>query len=105
MQQSYLIGVPLARRVSGDFAHHQERRPVYMTSAHTTFKATPRTSKHTIHKHITELYFAVQNTTCCNDRCNAPEDGRKGPKNVEQKEHQNHFVASSWLFTNYLIHI
>jgi hypothetical protein len=28
MQQSILIGVLLARHVSGDFAHHQERRPV-----------------------------------------------------------------------------
>jgi hypothetical protein len=28
MQQSSFIGVLLARHVSGDFAHHQERRPV-----------------------------------------------------------------------------
>jgi hypothetical protein len=28
MQQSSFISVLLARHVSGDFAHHQERRPV-----------------------------------------------------------------------------
>jgi hypothetical protein len=28
MQQSTFTGVLLARHVSGDFAHHQERRPV-----------------------------------------------------------------------------
>jgi hypothetical protein len=28
MQQSNFIDVPLARHVSGDFAHQQERRPV-----------------------------------------------------------------------------
>jgi hypothetical protein len=28
MQRSSFIGVLLARHVSGDFAHHQERRPV-----------------------------------------------------------------------------
>jgi hypothetical protein len=46
----------------------------------------------------------VQNTTCCNTRSNAPDDGRKRPKHVELKEHQcNYFVASSWFFTNYWV--
>jgi hypothetical protein len=51
------------------------------------------------------LSFTAQNTTCCNTRSNAPDDGRKRPKHVEPKEHQQHYlVASSWIFTNCLLY-
>jgi hypothetical protein len=54
MQQSSFIGVLLARHVSGDFAHHQERRPVlqhvvFCTQFRCVAVAVLVTPKHTDH--------------------------------------------------------
>jgi hypothetical protein len=72
MQQSNFIDVPLARHVSGNARH-----TVHTDHAATSWIAAQQHNQN-----------CVQNTTCCNTRSNAPDDGQKRPKHVELKEHQ-----------------
>jgi hypothetical protein len=111
MQQSSFIDVPLARHVSGDFAHHQERGPVlqhvvfctqfYCVAVRLSRKAAAWSVwvvwRTVLDTQTTQQpsWIAAQkhNKTGCRTahvviQIYAPDDGRDRPKHVELMEHQ-----------------
>jgi hypothetical protein len=66
MQQSNFIDVFVARHVSGDFAHHQERRPVlhHVVLCTQFCYVSVRLSREVAAWSVCVVW--AQNTTCCN---------------------------------------
>jgi hypothetical protein len=84
MQQSNCIDVPLARHVSGDFAHHQERRPVLQRVVFCTHFCcvAVRLSRKVAASSVCLVWQAVPG---CKTGLRSPDDGRNRPKHVELK--------------------